>query len=101
VGWLNDKLFVDLSRRSREKKVAMLRDNIDLTAGRWILDVGGQVDYAQAQLLVRSRRTSLPLGHPRADPPAHPERNAGTLPDFARNTGSDHHLARDPGRNRW
>jgi hypothetical protein len=51
LGRLGDFLFRSLSKRSRQRKIEILRQCFDLAPDARILDVGGQVDYAQSQLL--------------------------------------------------
>ena len=51
MGWLNDTFFHSLSKRSRGRKLEILRHCFALSPKARILDLGGQVDYAQSQLI--------------------------------------------------
>jgi hypothetical protein len=66
--WVNGTLFGDLSRRSREHKVSLLRERFRPEGGTRILDLGSEVDRGQGQILElfaeRSRITAANLRLP-------------------------------------
>lgn len=48
---INQNVFGYLSARSRHKKMALLHEAFSLTPGKYVLDIGGQIDEVGMQLL--------------------------------------------------